>query len=145
MKEHKYRAWDKQGKRMLEVRGLTWTRRDTALGEPPVIDMIVAFGETFTFEPESVDLIACTGLKDKNGVGIWEGDIVSDKILDHKTKKPESEARIFEVYWDEKTASFWQKLVDDPDRKFRSGHCFAAEKDCEVIGNIHENPELLTA
>ena len=62
-----------------------------------------------------------TGLKDKNGKEIYEGDIV--KLWD---REPEL------VVWDNLIG------VYDP----LSWETFDTDE-CEVIGNIHENPELL--
>ena len=65
-----------------------------------------------------------TGLRDKNGKEIYEGDI--------------DEARGVCV-WDEDTVSFgW---IDHEDGYFHDwGYIFG---DFDIIGNIHENPELL--
>lgn len=73
-----------------------------------------------------------TGLTDKNGTKIFEGDILSAHLDDGY---PENETML-EVVWHN---NGWYgkngKFFDDFDNGF--------EKYFEVIGNIHDNPELL--
>jgi len=69
----------------------------------------------------------CTGLKDKNGVLIYEGDIVKFKISSFK--------RHGAVRWDKNTGGWLKDNTGQP------LHTYA--KTIEVIGNIHKNPELL--
>lgn len=73
-------------------------------------------------------LMQFTGLLDKNGKEIYEGDII--KIRDIAV----------EVYWDEGTAAFRLTFPESPGRLYL-GHY---DKNLvEIIGNIYENPELL--
>lgn len=74
-------------------------------------------------------LMQYTGLKDKNGKEIYEGDIC--KNGDYESDAHAYNYRIEEVVYNEKEASF-------------SGWNFNEDgMTCEVIGNIYENPELL--
>lgn len=73
-----------------------------------------------------------TGLKDRNGEMIHVGDIVLDYYDGEDA---------FIVEWDKDTASV--RLTDTDNITSVSFDNFYPDKDLEVIGNIHENPELL--
>lgn len=112
MREIKFRLWDKEEKKMY-----TPAR-------------IFADGFTLDFKSENKGgiLMQYTGLKDKNGKEIYEGDILgweSDSI-------PNAE-----VIYNQKDCRFTPFSRSCPDDKwvFNGG---------EVIGNIYENPELLS-
>jgi uncharacterized phage protein (TIGR01671 family) len=67
----------------------------------------------------------CTGLKDKNGVLIYEGDILSCSSIDEK----------YLVVWDRDICAF--KLEEDGDSLHEFDNTF------DILGNIHENKELI--
>lgn len=79
----------------------------------------------------------CTGLKDKNGKLIYESDIV----------KSDSDS-IYYIKWDKKTSSFREEKSNLPDMAYKAGHhlSLCADIYCKsytIIGNIHENADLL--
>lgn len=79
---------------------------------------------------ENTDIVVefKTGLRDKNGKEIYEGDIVDDGY-----------SRICKIRWSGKYAGF--KAVNEDDGY--GTNIWFVSKYGEVIGNIHENPELL--
>lgn len=81
------------------------------------------------FEPEHNEFMQFTGLLDKNGKEIYEGDIVSQFIAPNPYDygKVEYQKSSFIVSW---TSLPWQYLE------------VLSEK-IEIIGNIYENRELL--
>ena len=80
--------------------------------------------DSFKEAQEHYYLMQFTGLTDKNGKDIYEGDIIKDK-----------QKKISQIYYDEEMAKF--------DSYCTEKLTFNNAKEFEIIGNIHENPELL--
>ena len=83
---------------------------------------------------EPLELMQFTGLQDKVGVDIYEGDLIKNKS-----------GRICEVVFNKYCAAFDSKIRSDGslDSEAYSGRSILWKSHVTVIGNIYQNPELL--
>lgn len=133
MRPIKFRAWDKQNKRFIEKIQLAYDGStdgmDTSEEHP---EQECEYFGGYLDNPDYV-VEQYTGLKDKNGVEIYEGDIIHWK--DEVRAKSDW---VGEVVW--RDAGFH---VDNGGSFSSTEWLETASSIVEVIGNIHENPELL--
>lgn len=94
------------------------------------------------------EVMQFTGLYDKNGKEIYEGDVL---CCPHFPANGSIHYLYHEVMWDEKICLFKTVSIGNEDGKEIKAHgnpmiwvYIKNEPECEVIGNIYENPELLT-
>ena len=92
----------------------------------------------YNVDPETVGQY--TGLTDKNGKQIFEGDIIKYKNTDGIKFNSVALTVIGKVVYNEKNASFAISGKDEIGAKY---YDYFPIKNIEVIGNIHDDPELL--
>lgn len=123
MREIKFRVWNEEFKLF-----------DTLLKDDYYGDGNIGFVDCFVGNEEDI-WEQFTGLHDKNGREIYEGDVVKvygfSKVTVGKV--------IYEDYYFT-LDGFCDTGTDRPEMAFSEGEF---EVNYEVIGNIHENPELL--
>lgn len=85
-------------------------------------------------------LMQCTGLKDKSGKLIYEGDI----LFEDSRTLAYPDGKYWIVKWNKDSASFYIEMIT-PNKfeYFPHWHLSRHDLDYEVVGNIYENPELL--
>lgn len=122
----KLRVWDTVKKAMHDVQAIVYTEERVYPIYSKLIRKYIPFGEAI--------LMQYTGLKDKNGVGIFEGDIV---IAWSQGVKGTFEIKrridgLWLLYPAWKDGRFWYLSPTEDGRE-----------SIEAIGNIYENPELI--
>ncbi len=151
-REIKFRAWDKDEEKMREVLQIDFSNLEVHYTDwYTFIDR----GQLSGARKKGIDwndishvvLMQYTGLKDKNGVEIYEGDIIRILYTDWASKS-DDDPRTLEQYMNDlavlgsvvfRSPRFVCDLKDNTDCSLIPGtHGFI-----EVIGNIYENKELL--
>lgn len=131
----KFRVWHEPTKIMYEV----FDFNENFIRATP--DLVVP--SIRTLNTKDCVLMQCTGLKDKNGKLIYEGDILKYTSKPTNTQKNNPEYKPFA----ENYSVVWEDFYTGYNlRSKEKVNCFnlgIMTKDCEVIGNIYENPELL--
>jgi uncharacterized phage protein (TIGR01671 family) len=127
MRELKFRSYEEETKKIVMVDG--WKVKDGIL------------------KCDSSPVMQYTGLKDKNGKEIWEGDITEFRVRDNDGSLIR-EAGV--IVWGEKTGCWHKKtirysevLVENESELYKKGSYKTGRVKYEtVVGNIYENPEL---
>ena len=119
----KFRAWDKRENTMRDVAVLHFTKG----GKVNSIEYWNTPSELKSYHVRNLVLMQSTGLKDKNGVEIFEGDVV--EWLEHR-------GVVEFVLNNQQTMIIGASgYITDLD--------YSTDFNTEVIGNIHENPKIL--
>lgn len=120
----KFRAWLKDDKKMIDADEIHWYNGNFEF---------IGDGITFQRLADEVELMQSTGLKDKNGQEVFVGDIIKcTRGCPH------------EVYLEKEYGGTYVGGMPAIYLKgIREGYAWTGDE--EILGNIHENPDLLEA
>lgn len=133
MREIKFRAWNKLKKIMV------YEDEDNSSNylDGWCASDVQVLNQTLNSEyiKELYEFMQYTGLKDKNGKEIYEGDIVEKIFTDYNDKE-----MLREKYIIKQNITGWELRNIKKPKQHRT---FQILSKCEVIGNIYDNPGLL--
>lgn len=136
----RFRVWNIKNKEMIYNAEIAYdgTNYNTKwqIGNNTNDGHVDCFGYYLDYEHEDYEIMQCTGMKDKNGKLIYEGDII--QIPDDYDTYGMFAGEKREIYFNEGGFRLKPKW-----NKNSRGNWLEDTKDFEVIGNIYENPELL--
>lgn len=122
----KFRAWDKLNNEMYVVEQINFNRGEFES---------IGYGITFLRGADKVILMQSTGILDKNGKEIFEGD-----ILGIETDEGILNVNIF---WDEEHVLFMFESKKHNEKELLAELVEDNTYPFAILGNIYENPELL--
>lgn len=127
----KFRAWDKFKEIMYVVEAIDFIENEISVRDED-------FPECFKTLPldSSVILMQSTGLFDKNGKEIFEGDILSTD-LERPYLVVERHNTYFLYQCNDGKEDYYDTMLSVREKHIKQ------DMTVEIIGNIHENPELL--
>ncbi|HEN9377537.1 TPA: YopX family protein [Streptococcus agalactiae] len=119
----KFRVWDKVTQAMGVVEAIDYVDNKIYTFYRKVVRRYIPFEEAV--------LMQSTGLKDKNGIEIWEGDMVlTTRLIDYTYKNFKGVVKMLEGRWVIDTGTdavyLWSEIEEN-----------------EVIGNVYQNSDLI--
>lgn len=120
MGEIKFRAWWEKGKRMLDIAAIDFLEKE------------VKSHANVMYRFDDIELMQATGLFDMYDKEIFEGDVL--KMSDGELAK---------VVWNKYLGCWEVKFLSEIVDLSEVADVKSNRSDCEVVGNIYENPELL--
>lgn len=123
-REIKFRAWHKTYKKMFKIGQLTLEKGSWNY-EPKDKEFI---GMSIPYQPDFI-LMQYTGLKDKNGIDIYEGDVV--RIIYDNIE------HIYQIIFDKEELDF--KATNGEINYGGNFQYLGCCEEIEIIGNIYEN------
>ncbi|MDU2538393.1 YopX family protein [Streptococcus mitis] len=131
----RYIAWIKTEKRMFfsdDILAIDYENEEIVTQQVYFENGLPDDRDIYCYKTDEIELMQTTGLKDKNGKEIFEGDIVK------MAKDVYSEPTYYEVVRHRGGAYRLES-------KQHGCELWLRHTDCEVVGNIYENKELLDA
>ena len=129
----RYRVWVKTEKRIVfsdDILSIDYENKEIVTQQVYFVNGLPDDRDIYCYDFDEIELMQSTGLKDKNGKEIFEGDIVK------MAKDVYSEPTYYEVVRHRGGAYRLES-------KQHGCELWLRHTDCEVVGNIYENPELL--
>jgi len=123
----RFRAWHNELGRMMSIKNMWF--HDSRIEELELNDAVM--NDHITAYPDEIELMQSTGLCDKEGTEVFEGDILHHQIQTEYT---------FIVKYDKDNGRWYG---DGLSRTYRINITKEFLPYYKIIGNIYENPELL--
>ena len=126
MREIKFRAWNPSVKKM------TFFEPPVLTGDHEMTPGMFFKADDCMYMTAYSDPMQFTGLVDKNGVEIYEGDIITG-----------AGGYMHSVFYNDRDSAFRAKMID---KNICDDNCSLYQEwtSCKiVVGNIHQNPEML--
>lgn len=116
----KFRAWFKQGSKMVNVATIDFLEKE------------VKSHANVMYSFDEIELMQSTGLFDMYDKEIFEGDVL--KTYDGELAK---------VYWDDVLAGWFVNFIYETAELSEVADLQSSRSICKIIGNIYENLELM--
>ena len=153
MRELKFRAWHIENQQMWWF-DLMWGNHGRGDGYVGMVEWGKPRdsehnhrGNVVQVDPYNCEIMQYTGFEDKNQKEIYEGDVL---CCPHYPSNGSWHYLYHKVIWDGRLGLWKTVSIGNAEGEEITAHgnpmlwvYIKNEKDCEIIGNIHENPEIL--